>query len=71
MTTTAPDPTAPVVDGPHAGSLAAVPRLLRADPALAGLSGAADATVAVPEAAQAVRRRPRWRPSASGALSWW
>jgi transcription-repair coupling factor (superfamily II helicase) len=37
-----------------AGSLAAVPRLLRADPALAVLVGAADATVAVPEAAQAV-----------------
>ena len=37
-----------------AGSLAAVPRLLRSDPALAVLIGAADATVAVPEAAQAV-----------------
>src|ERR1700685_4317380 len=37
-----------------AGSLAAVPRLLRSDPVLAALIGAADATVAVPEAAQAV-----------------
>ncbi len=37
-----------------AGSLAAVPRLLRSDPVLAVLIGAADATVAVPEAAQAV-----------------
>jgi transcription-repair coupling factor (superfamily II helicase) len=37
-----------------AGSLAAVPLRLRADPALASLLGAADATVAVPEAAQAV-----------------
>src|ERR1700689_2829126 len=39
---------------PTAGSLAAVPRLLRSDPALAALIGAADATVAVPEAAQSV-----------------
>ena len=39
---------------PTAGSLAAVPRLLRSDPALAVLIGAADGTVAVPEAAQAV-----------------
>ncbi len=37
-----------------AGSLAAVPRLLRSDPVLGALVGAADATVAVPEAAQAV-----------------
>ncbi len=37
-----------------AGSLAAVPRLLRSGPVLAALIGAADATVAVPEAAQAV-----------------
>ena len=36
------------------GSLAAVPRLLRTDPAVGVLLGAADATVAVPEAAQAV-----------------
>ncbi len=36
------------------GSLAAVPRLLRADATVALLLGAADATVAVPEAAQAV-----------------
>ena len=37
-----------------AGSLAAVPRLLRTDPVVGVLVGAADATVAVPEAAQAV-----------------
>jgi transcription-repair coupling factor (superfamily II helicase) len=37
-----------------AGTLAALPRLLRAEPALATLIGAADATVAVPEAAQAM-----------------
>ncbi|HXN60373.1 MAG TPA: hypothetical protein VN886_07955, partial [Acidimicrobiales bacterium] len=43
----APAPTA-------AGSLAAVPRLLRGDPAVGTLLGAADATVAVPESAQAV-----------------
>src|ERR1700722_16539854 len=42
------------VPPPTAGSLAAVPRLLRSDPVLAVLVGAADATVAVPEAAQAV-----------------
>jgi transcription-repair coupling factor (superfamily II helicase) len=36
------------------GSLAAVPRLLRTDPVLGVLVGAADATVAVPETAQAV-----------------
>ena len=36
------------------GTLSAIPRLLRAEPALATLLGAADATVAVPEAAQAV-----------------
>ena len=39
---------------PTAGSLAAVPRLLRGDPAVGTLLGAADATVAVPESAQAV-----------------
>src|SRR5580692_1061072 len=38
----------------RAGSLAAVPRLLRSDPVLGVLIGAADGTVAVPEAAQAV-----------------
>src|SRR5271169_5060476 len=37
-----------------AGSLAAIPRLLRSEPALGVLIGAADGTVAVPEAAQAV-----------------
>ena len=37
-----------------AGSLAAMPRLLRSDPVLGVLIGAADGTVAVPEAAQAV-----------------
>ena len=36
------------------GSLAAVPRLLRAEPAVAAMLGARDTTVAVPEAAQAV-----------------
>jgi transcription-repair coupling factor (superfamily II helicase) len=46
-------PSTPVAAGP-AGSLAAVPRLLRGDPALAVLIGAADGTVAVPESAQAV-----------------
>src|SRR5277367_4022194 len=40
--------------GTSAGSLAAVPRLLRSDPVLAVLIGPADGTVAVPEAAQAV-----------------
>ena len=45
-------PTLP--PAPAGGSLAAVPRLLRADPAIAALIGAADSTVAVPEAAQAV-----------------
>ena len=45
-----PTPTPPTV----AGSLSAVPRLLRSDPVLGVLLGAADATVAVPEAAQAV-----------------
>jgi transcription-repair coupling factor (superfamily II helicase) len=39
---------------PGAGSLGALPRLLRTEPALASLIGAADVTVAVPEAAQAV-----------------
>ncbi len=47
-----PLPPTPVPSS--AGSLAAVPRLLRSDPVLAALVGAADATVAVPEAAQAV-----------------
>jgi transcription-repair coupling factor (superfamily II helicase) len=44
--------SSPQVHG--AGSLRALPRLLRAEPALASLIGAADVTVAVPEAAQAV-----------------
>src|SRR5580704_13408606 len=57
------DPLTPVrdADAPSApgspataGSLAAVPLLLRGDPALAVLIGAGDGTVAVPEAAQAV-----------------
>ena len=43
-------PTTP----PAAGSLAAVPRLLRSDPVLGVLLGEPDATVAVPESAQAV-----------------
>ena len=50
-TTSLPDPA---TEPTTAGALAAVPRLLRSDPALAALIGAADATVAVPEAAQAV-----------------
>jgi transcription-repair coupling factor (superfamily II helicase) len=51
----APAPDAPAGPSPlGAGSLAAVPRLLRSDPALGVLIGAADGTVAVPEAAQAV-----------------
>src|ERR1700679_3745093 len=53
-TTTDPGATPPSPAPATAGSLAAVPRLLRSDPALAVLLGAADATVAVPEAAQAV-----------------
>ncbi len=44
----------PIPPTPAAGSLSAVPRLLRTDPVLAVLLGAADATAAVPEAAQAV-----------------
>ncbi len=44
----------PLAPSPVAGSLAGIPRLLRADPVLGALLGAADATVAVPEAAQAV-----------------
>ncbi len=54
--TTSPPATAvPAAAVPAtAGSLAAVPRLLRSDPVLAALIGAADATVAVPEAAQSV-----------------
>ena len=39
---------------PVAGSLSVVPRQLRADPVLGVLLGAADATVAVPESAQAI-----------------
>ncbi len=60
MTTTpsTPVPAAAADDAPTmaptAGSLAALPRLLRSEPALAVLIGAADGTVAVPEAAQAV-----------------
>ena len=55
MTTIPPTPVPAATRGPDtAGSLAAVPRLLRSEPALAALIGAADATVAVPEAAQAV-----------------
>src|SRR5580692_6741107 len=55
MTTVPPTPVPAATAGPDtAGSLAAVPRLLRSEPALAALIGAADATVAVPEAAQAV-----------------
>ncbi len=42
------------VASPISSALAAVPRALRADPSIAHLVGAADATVAVPEAAQAV-----------------
>ena len=49
-----------------AGSLAAIPpALLRSDPALAALVGAADATVAVPEAGPGGGRWPRWPPSPS------
>jgi transcription-repair coupling factor (superfamily II helicase) len=44
----------PNVPATTAGSLAGIPRLLRADPVLGALLGAADATVAVPEAAQAI-----------------
>src|SRR5580704_602194 len=51
---TAVPPTANSETTTSSGSLAAVPRLLRSDPALAVLIGAADGTVAVPEAAQAV-----------------
>ncbi|HEY6474641.1 MAG TPA: transcription-repair coupling factor [Acidimicrobiales bacterium] len=50
MTTTAH----PITTPPAAGSLARVPRLLRSDPVLGVLLGAADATVAVPESAQAI-----------------
>src|ERR1700722_10113776 len=54
--TTVPSSSVPdrATEQATAGALAAVPRLLRAEPALASLIGAADATVAVPEAAQAV-----------------
>ncbi|HSZ35789.1 MAG TPA: hypothetical protein VK773_01760, partial [Acidimicrobiales bacterium] len=48
---TAPSPSTPL---PVAGSLSRIPRQLRSDPVLGALLGAADATVAVPEAAQAV-----------------
>ncbi len=51
---TAPTETASTAPPQTAGSLAAIPRLLRGDPAIATLLGAADATVAVPESAQAV-----------------
>jgi len=55
MTTVPSTPVHAVTPDPAtAGSLAALPRLLRSEPALAALIGAADATVAVPEAAQAV-----------------
>ncbi len=55
MTSVPPTPVpASTLPPTTAGSLAAIPRLLRSDPALAVLVGAADATVAVPEAAQAV-----------------
>src|SRR5271157_2213323 len=50
--TSAPHPNPP--PNPSGGSLAAVPRLLRTDEVLGAVLGAADATVAVPEAAQAV-----------------
>src|SRR5580704_13825387 len=46
-TATAPEPTAE-------GSLGAIPRLLRADPIVGVLVGAGDATLAVPEPAQAI-----------------
>jgi len=52
MTAPAPHPTPS--PNPPAGSLAAVPHLLRTDEVIAAMLGAADATVAVPEAAQAV-----------------
>src|SRR5580700_5158989 len=55
MTTVPSTPVQAATPRPDtAGSLAVVPRLLRSEPALAALIGAADATVAVPEAAQAV-----------------
>ncbi len=54
MTTIPSTPVAAVGVPDTAGSLAAIPRLLRSDPVLAVLIGAADGTVAVPEAAQAV-----------------
>ena len=54
-TSSAPLPGAPGAPATSsAGSLAALPRLLRSDPVLGVLIGAADGTVAVPEAAQAV-----------------
>src|SRR5580704_18811132 len=54
--TTVPSTSVPdrATEPATAGALATVPRLLRSEPALAALIGAADATVAVPEAAQAV-----------------
>src|SRR5580700_10250127 len=55
MTTVPSTPVQAATPRPDtAGALAAVPRLLRSEPALAALIGAADGTVAVPEAAQAV-----------------
>src|SRR5580700_5939028 len=55
MTTVPSTPVQAATPRPDtAGSLAVVPRLLRSDPVLAALIGAADATVAVPEAAQSV-----------------
>ena len=53
-TATSGDSPALALPALAAGSLAALPRQLRSDPVLAALLGAADATVAVPEAAQAV-----------------
>ncbi len=55
MTSLRPTPsTSSTTSIPSAGSLAALPRLLRSEPAVGALLGAVDATVAVPEAAQAV-----------------
>src|ERR1700684_2886706 len=55
MTTVPPSAAPDATRGPAtAGSLSAVPRLLRSEPALPALIAAADAPVAAPEAAQAV-----------------